>query len=112
MFRNFIINSPSTVTLLKGLLGGSFITNVVLAQQLYTEKNKNLPVSNTEEIVEKKLTHIYNFKHQQVFPDITTYPVMALFTNSQASPKFNYSVVELRNDSKEEVNLISTTELD
>lgn len=61
---------------------------------------------------EKKLAHIYNFKHQQVFPDITTYPVISLFANSQASQKFNYSVVELKNNHREKVNLISTTELD
>jgi len=61
---------------------------------------------------EKKLVHIYNFKHRQVFPDITTYPVIALFSNSQASQKFNYSVVELKNNSQEKVILTSTAELD
>lgn len=59
---------------------------------------------------EKKLIHIYNFKHQQVFPDITTYPIITLFANSQTSQKFNYSVVELKINNKEKVNLISTTE--
>jgi adenine-specific DNA-methyltransferase len=61
---------------------------------------------------EKKLVRIYNFKHQQIFPNITTYPVISLFANSQNSRKFNYSVVELINGEQEKVNLISTTELD
>jgi adenine-specific DNA-methyltransferase len=61
---------------------------------------------------EKKLVRIYNFKHQQIFPNITTYPVIALFDNSQKSQKFDYSVVEIKNNGKEKVNLISTTELD
>lgn len=61
---------------------------------------------------EKKLVHIFNFKHQQVFPHITTYPVISLFANSQTKQKFNYSVAELRNNHQEKVNLISTTELD
>jgi adenine-specific DNA-methyltransferase len=61
---------------------------------------------------EKKLIHVYNFKHQQIFPNITTYPVIALFSNSQKSQKFDYSVAELKNDGKERVNLISTNELD
>jgi adenine-specific DNA-methyltransferase len=60
----------------------------------------------------KKLVHAYNFRHQQIFPNITTYPVISLFDNSQKSQKFNYSVVELKNDGQEKVNLISTTELD
>jgi adenine-specific DNA-methyltransferase len=57
---------------------------------------------------EKKLICIYNFKHQQIFPDITTYPVIALFDNLQKNQKFNYSVVELKNNG---VKLISTNEL-
>ncbi|MEG7979009.1 MAG: SAM-dependent methyltransferase [Mollicutes bacterium UO1] len=71
-------------------------------------KNASSKIFREKICQEKKLTHIYNFKHQQVFPDITTYPVI----NSQVSQKFNYSVVELKINSEEKVNLISTTELD
>ncbi|CAG8450310.1 11069_t:CDS:2 [Racocetra fulgida] len=66
-------------------------------------KNASSKILREKIYQEKKLVHIYNFKHQQVFPDITTYPVIALFANSQASQKFNYSAVELNNNGKEEV---------
>jgi adenine-specific DNA-methyltransferase len=75
-------------------------------------KNSSSKVLREKICQEKKLIHIYNFKHQQVFPDITTYPVISLFANSQISQKFNYSVVELKNNGEEQVSLISTTELD
>jgi adenine-specific DNA-methyltransferase len=75
-------------------------------------KNTSSKILREKIYQEKKLVHIYNFKHQQVFPDITTYPVISLFTNSQVSQKFNYSAVELKINSEEKVNLISTTELD
>lgn len=75
-------------------------------------KNASSKILREKIYQEKKLVHIYNFKHQQVFPIITTYPVIALFANSQSSQKFNYSVAELKNNNKEQVNLISTTELD
>lgn len=55
---------------------------------------------------EKKLVHIYNFKCQQVFPKITTYPVIALFSNSHENQKFNYSVIKLKNNRSEKMNLI------
>lgn len=75
-------------------------------------KNAGSKILREKICQEKKLVHIYNFKHQQVFPNITTYPVISLFTNSRRSQKFSYSVVELENSSEEKVNLISTTELD
>ncbi|CAG8467243.1 386_t:CDS:10, partial [Gigaspora margarita] len=53
---------------------------------------------------EKKLVHIYNFKHQQIFPNITTYPVISLFDNSHCSQKFNYSAAELKNGSENKKN--------
>ncbi|KLL02383.1 MAG: hypothetical protein MRERC_2c125 [Mycoplasmataceae bacterium RC_NB112A] len=42
------------------------------------DKNRQLAITKWG----KKLVHIYNFKHQQIFPNITTYPVIALFSNS------------------------------
>jgi len=75
-------------------------------------KNASSKILREKICQEKKLVHIYNFKHQQVFPNITTYPVISLFDNSQKSQKFNYSVVELKNNHQEKVNLISTAKLD
>ncbi|CAG8504478.1 9726_t:CDS:2 [Ambispora gerdemannii] len=60
----------------------------------------------------KNIISQQQLKGMQVFPDITTYPVISLFANSQTSQKFNYSVVELKNNGEEQVNLLSTTELD
>lgn len=71
-------------------------------------KNASSKILREKIYQEKKLIHICNFKHQQIFPNITTYPVISFFDNSQKNQKFNYSVVELKNN----VNLISTTELD
>ena len=75
-------------------------------------KNASSKILREKVCQEKKLIHIYNFKHQQVFPNITTYPVIALFANSSVSQKFNYSVVELKDNGKGKVNLISTAKLD
>jgi adenine-specific DNA-methyltransferase len=74
-------------------------------------KNASSKILREKICQEKKLTHIYNFKHQQIFPNITTYPVISLFASSQKNQKFNYSVVGLKNNGKERVNLISTAEL-
>jgi len=75
-------------------------------------KNASGKVLREKICQEKKLVHIYNFKHRQIFPNITTYPVIALFANSQKSQKFNYSVAGMKKNKKEKVNLISTTELE
>ena len=75
-------------------------------------KNASSKVLREKIYQEKKLVHVYNFKHQQIFPNITTYPAIALFANSQKSQKFDYSVVELKNNGRERVDLISTAELD
>src|SRR5207247_2448437 len=64
-------------------------------------KNASSKILREKIYQEKKLVHIYNFKHQQVFPNITTYPVISLFDNSQKSQKFSYSVVELKNNHQE-----------
>jgi len=61
---------------------------------------------------EKNLVHLYNFKHQQIFPNITTYSIVSLFDKSQKNQKLNYSVVELKNNSKEKINFVSTIELE
>src|SRR5438874_13804809 len=74
-------------------------------------KNASSKILREKIVREKKLVHIYNFKHQQIFPNITTYPVIALFANSQKNQSFNYSIVELKNNGEEQVKLISTTEL-
>jgi adenine-specific DNA-methyltransferase len=75
-------------------------------------KNASSKILREKICQEKKLIHIYNFKHQQIFPNITTYSVISLFASSQKNQKLNYSVVELKNNGKEGVNLISTAELD
>jgi adenine-specific DNA-methyltransferase len=75
-------------------------------------KNASSKILREKIYQKQKLIHVYNFKHQQIFPNITTYPVIALFDNSQKNQKFNYSVVELKNNGKEGVSLLSTIELD
>jgi adenine-specific DNA-methyltransferase len=75
-------------------------------------KNTSSKILREKICQEKKLVHVYNFKHQQIFPNITTYPVITLFDNSRNSQNFNYSVVELTSGEQEKVNLISATELD
>jgi len=108
---------------LKGMVNLYLLFYLLSFQQLNTTgkliyittsffKNASSKILREKIVREKKLVHIYNFKHQQIFPNITTYPVIALFDNAQKSQNFNYSVVETKNNHQEEVNLISTTKLD
>lgn len=49
---------------------------------------------------EKKLIQVFDFKHQQIFPDVDTYSVIAHFKNNRSSADFIYSAVELGSELK------------
>lgn len=57
-------------------------------------------------ILEKKALHFYDFKHQQVFPNITTYPIISLFKNSSHDQSFHYSIIELKKDDNDKENIV------
>src|SRR5947207_2225531 len=47
---------------------------------------------------EQKLIKLFDFQHYQIFKEITTYSVIALFNNSVKSSVFDYSLVGLENE--------------